>query len=91
MVRFVDPTRAKWRDTMALAQEIKKELRVVELVRKGHEAAVAKLKLKEQRLRDLAEEFGGSAIVAKPAPKKPMSEEHRRRISESLKRRFAQQ
>ena len=73
---------------MTLIAEIKTELRIIEMARKSHEAQAAKLKQKEDRLLQLATEFA----VALPTPvagKKPMSEEHRRKISEALKRRFA--
>jgi len=76
---------------MTLLVELKKELRKIELARKSHEADAARLKEKENRLRQLAVEFAGSlpAPASKTAVRKPMSEEHRRKISEALKRRFA--
>jgi hypothetical protein len=74
---------------MALIAEIKKELRVVELARKGHENEAQKLRQKENRLRALAAEFGGVAPAPKPGVKRPMSEETKEKIRQAMKRRFA--
>ena len=74
---------------MTLITEIKKELRIIEMARKSHEEQAQNLKQKENRLRQLATEFGGTVAAPKPGVKKPMSAEHRAKISEALKRRFA--
>jgi hypothetical protein len=74
---------------MTLLVELKKELRKTEQTRKQFEAKVVTLKQKEARIRQLAAEFAGSSAPPSSATRRPMSEEHRRKISEALKRRFA--
>ena len=75
---------------VTLLVEVKKELRRLEQIRKDFETKAANTKRMEERLRQLAVEFGGTTGAApKPGVRKPMSEEHRRKISEALKRRFA--
>jgi hypothetical protein len=74
---------------MTLLVEVKKELRRLEEVRKGFEAKAAHTKRMEDRLRQLAVEFTTGLAPAPKATKKPMSAEHRAKISEALKRRFA--
>lgn len=71
---------------MTFITEIRKELRNIETLRKTHESKAQRLKQKENRLRQLLSEFGSPALVT---VKRPMSEEHRRKISEAMKRRFA--
>ena len=74
---------------MTLVIELKRELRKVEQTRKEFETKVARLKQKETRIRQLAAEFAGSAAPSSAAHR-PLSEEHRRKISEALKRRHSQ-
>lgn len=71
---------------MTLFVELKKELRKVEQTRKEFETKVARLNQKEARIRQLAAEFAGSASPS-PVAHRPLSEEHRRKISEALKQR----
>ena len=75
---------------MTVLVELKKELRMTEQTRKQFEAKVLTLKQKEARIRQLATEFAGSSAAPASPARRPMSEEHRRKISEALKRRFAQ-
>lgn len=75
---------------MTLALELKKELRKVEQTRKQFETKVVTLKQKEARIRQLAAEFTGSSAALSSAAHRPLSEEHRRKISDALKRRHSQ-
>jgi hypothetical protein len=74
---------------MTLVVELKNELRKIEQTRKEFETKVAALKQKETRIRQLAAEFVGPSAVP-TAAHRPMPEEHRRKISEALKRRHSQ-
>lgn len=74
---------------MTLVVELKKELRKTEQTRKEFETKVATLKQKETRIRQLAAEFAGPSSTPSAAHR-PLSEEHRRKISEALKRRHSQ-
>jgi hypothetical protein len=73
---------------MTLLVELRKELRKTEQLRKEFENKVALLKQKETRLHQLDREISGS--ISSQTTGRPMSQEHRRKISESLKRRHAQ-
>jgi hypothetical protein len=75
---------------MTLIVELKKELRKVEQTRKQFETKVVTLKQKEARIRQLAVEFAGSSAAPSSKAHRPLSEEHRRKISEALKRRRSQ-
>jgi hypothetical protein len=74
---------------MTLIAELKKELRKVEQARKEFETKVATLKQKEVRSRQLAGEFSGPSAAPSSKAHRPLSEEHRRKISEALKRRHS--
>lgn len=74
---------------MTLIVELKKELRKIAQTRKEFETKVATLKQKEAVIRQLAAGFAGPS-AAPSAVHRPMSEEHRRKISEALKRRHSQ-
>jgi N-methylhydantoinase B/oxoprolinase/acetone carboxylase alpha subunit len=81
----------KEKPVMTLLIELKKELRKTEQARKECETKIATLKQKETRIRQLAAEFSGSSPVTSASlVRRPMPEEHRRKISEALKRRHAQ-
>jgi len=75
---------------MTLALELKKELRKVEQTRKEFEIKIVTLKQKEARIRQLAAEFAGSSTAPSSKAHRPLSEEHRRKISDALKRRHSQ-
>ena len=76
---------------MTLLVELKKELRKAEQTRKEFETRIATLRQKETRIRQLAAEFSGSSpATSSSLMRRPMSEEHRRKISEALKRRHSQ-
>ncbi len=75
---------------MILIVELKKELRKAEQARKEFELKIVSLKQKEARIRQLAAEFAGSSAAPSSKAHRPLSEEHRRKISEALKRRHSQ-
>jgi hypothetical protein len=56
----------------------------------GGNLKVITLKQKEARIRQLAAEFAGSPATPSSPVRRPMPEEQGRKISEALKRRFAQ-
>ena len=72
---------------MTLHNEIRKTLANIQKERQMHERKAAALKQQEERLRQLASEF--SSALKTQSLGRPMSEEHRRKISEAMKRRFA--
>jgi hypothetical protein len=76
---------------MTLLVELKKELCATEQTRRQFEAKVLTLKQREARIRQLTAEFSGSSATTPPSLiRRPMPEEHRRKISEAIKRRHSQ-